>query len=84
MIRKRKGGINFKIPIRNLREFLGRHSWEKYNIMGSWGRNAGGVRQYVRSKAPRLRWTPDLHLSFVNAIQRLGGQDSKSSFLLFN
>lgn len=34
-----------------------------------------GVRQYVRSKMPRLRWTPDLHLSFVHAIHRLGGQE---------
>lgn len=37
----------------------------------------GGVRQYVRSKMPRLRWTPDLHLSFVHAVERLGGQESK-------
>jgi hypothetical protein len=35
------------------------------------------VRQYVRSKMPRLRWTPDLHLSFVHAVERLGGQESK-------
>ncbi|XP_049361247.1 uncharacterized protein LOC125825998 [Solanum verrucosum] len=33
------------------------------------------VRQYVRSKLPRLRWTPELHLSFVSAIDRLGGQE---------
>ncbi|GAV73589.1 Myb_DNA-binding domain-containing protein [Cephalotus follicularis] len=33
------------------------------------------VRPYVRSKMPRLRWTPDLHLRFVSAIERLGGQD---------
>ncbi|CAN4084224.1 unnamed protein product [Withania somnifera] len=33
------------------------------------------VRQYVRSKLPRLRWTPELHRSFVHAIQRLGGQE---------
>lgn len=35
------------------------------------------VRQYVRSKMPRLRWTPDLHLSFVHAVESLGGQGSK-------
>lgn len=35
-----------------------------------------GVRQYVRSKMPRLRWTPDLHHSFVHAVEKLGGQDS--------
>lgn len=35
----------------------------------------GTVRRYVRSKLPRLRWTPDLHRSFVHAIQRLGGQE---------
>ncbi|KAF8671372.1 hypothetical protein HU200_050086 [Digitaria exilis] len=32
---------------------------------------------YVRSKNPRLRWTPDLHLCFLRAVDRLGGQDRK-------
>ncbi|KAM0944645.1 putative transcription factor MYB-HB-like family [Dioscorea sansibarensis] len=39
------------------------------------GDRAPTVRQYVRSKLPRLRWTPDLHLSFVHAVERLGGQE---------
>ncbi|OVA13616.1 SANT/Myb domain [Macleaya cordata] len=38
-------------------------------------RTTSTVRQYVRSKMPRLRWTPDLHLSFVRAVERLGGQE---------
>ncbi|WVZ24676.1 hypothetical protein V8G54_003220 [Vigna mungo] len=33
------------------------------------------VRPYIRSKLPRLRWTPNLHLRFVPAVQRLGGQE---------
>ncbi|EEF34084.1 DNA binding protein, putative [Ricinus communis] len=33
------------------------------------------VRQYNRSKMPRLRWTPDLHLCFVHAVERLGGEE---------
>lgn len=33
------------------------------------------VRPYVRSKLPRLRWTPDLHFRFLHAVQRLGGQE---------
>ena len=37
----------------------------------------GSFRQYNRSKMPRLRWTPDLHLCFVHAVERLGGQDSQ-------
>ncbi|GLT89216.1 hypothetical protein SLE2022_072100 [Rubroshorea leprosula] len=36
---------------------------------------SGSVRQYNRSKMPRLRWTPDLHLCFVHAVERLGGQE---------
>lgn len=39
--------------------------------------NSGAVRQYVRSKMPRLRWTPDLHLAFIHAVERLGGQERK-------
>lgn len=36
------------------------------------------VRQYVRrSKMPRLRWTHDLHLCFVHAVETLGGPESK-------
>ena len=44
--------------------------------------SSSGVRPYVRSKVPRLRWTPDLHLCFVQAIDRLGGQESKIFKLL--
>ncbi|KAL7000692.1 hypothetical protein U1Q18_001845 [Sarracenia purpurea var. burkii] len=49
--------------------------------MGSCGRN-GTVRQYIRSKVPRLRWTPDLHHCFVHAIDRLGGQDKATPKLV--
>ena len=35
------------------------------------------VRPYVRSKLPRLRWTPQLHLSFLHAVELLGGVESK-------
>lgn len=49
--------------------------------MASCGRE-GVVRQYVRSKVPRLRWTPELHRCFVYAIETLGGHQSIYSFLL--
>ncbi|KAL7095263.1 hypothetical protein ACP275_10G012800 [Erythranthe tilingii] len=38
-------------------------------------KNKPSVRPYVRSKMPRLRWTPDLHLRFMHAVERLGGQE---------
>jgi len=44
--------------------------------MGSCGRE-GVVRQYIRSKVPRLRWTPELHRCFVYAIETLGGHHSE-------
>ncbi|XP_020109254.1 uncharacterized protein LOC109724741 isoform X2 [Ananas comosus] len=34
-----------------------------------------GVRQYNRSQVPRIRWTEELHRCFVNAVDRLGGED---------
>jgi hypothetical protein len=43
--------------------------------------SSSSVRPYIRSKNPRLRWTPELHLSFVRAVDRLGGQDRKQSDL---
>jgi hypothetical protein len=41
--------------------------------------SSSSVRPYVRSKNPRLRWTPELHLCFLRAVDRLGGQDRKRS-----
>ncbi|XP_055824005.1 myb family transcription factor MPH1-like [Solanum dulcamara] len=32
-----------------------------------------GVRQYKKSSIPRLRWTPQLHELFIEAVQHLGG-----------
>jgi hypothetical protein len=51
---------------------------------GDSGRKAAGaspssVRPYVRSKNPRLRWTPELHLCFLRAVDRLGGLDREQS-----
>ncbi|TYI77735.1 hypothetical protein E1A91_D06G162400v1 [Gossypium mustelinum] len=53
----------------------GNSSNNNNNIVGEKGNGRRRARQYVRSKLPRLRWTPDLHLSFVHSVERLGGQD---------
>lgn len=42
----------------------------------------GRVRQYIRSKVPRLRWTPNLHQCFLNAVERLGGRDKATPKLV--
>ncbi|XP_020084698.1 uncharacterized protein LOC109707663 isoform X2 [Ananas comosus] len=55
---------------------------EKEREMSNCGKSTGAVRQYIRSKVPRLRWTPDLHQCFVHAIERLGGQDKATPKLV--
>lgn len=44
------------------------------------------IRPYVRSKTPRLRWTPDLHRRFLQAVETLGGLESEihNIFIFFN
>ncbi|KAF8031578.1 hypothetical protein BT93_D0715 [Corymbia citriodora subsp. variegata] len=43
--------------------------------LGTISRRPSAVRPYVRSKTPRLRWTPELHQCFMHAVERLGGED---------
>ncbi|CAD6259962.1 unnamed protein product [Miscanthus lutarioriparius] len=49
---------------------------------GSSGRNGAVVRRYVRSKEPRMRWSADLHRSFLQAIDCLGGQHKATPKLI--
>ncbi|KAM1221630.1 hypothetical protein ACFX13_009474 [Malus domestica] len=37
----------------------------------------GALRQYVRSKVSRLRWTLELHRCFLQVIERLEGHTSE-------
>jgi len=57
----------------------GSTSYNNNSKIGDSSGRTSTVRQYNRSKMPRLRWTPDLHRSFVLAVERLGGQESNPS-----
>ncbi|ERN17413.1 hypothetical protein AMTR_s00037p00221530 [Amborella trichopoda] len=57
-------------------------SSENNSVGEDSSRPSGSVRQYIRSKMPRLRWTAELHHSFVNAVERLGGQSKATPKLV--
>ncbi|KAG6383992.1 hypothetical protein SASPL_156211 [Salvia splendens] len=41
------------------------------------------VRKYRKSLAPRLRWSPELHDRFVEAVENLGGRYRKTKLFIF-
>ncbi|KAJ8432931.1 hypothetical protein Cgig2_023061 [Carnegiea gigantea] len=49
-----------------------------HQYMDGGGGGSGGGVLVSRDPKPRLRWTPDLHQRFVDAVTKLGGPDSTS------
>ncbi|XP_024370607.1 uncharacterized protein [Physcomitrium patens] len=45
------------------------------NSLDEFKRDRANVRPYVRTSTQKLKWTPELHQCFMQAIDRLGGQD---------
>lgn len=58
------------------KEVKGERGGEGENGTEKSEKNGVIMRPYLRSKVPRLRWTPDLHRCFVQAIDMLGGEES--------
>ncbi|KAF7017738.1 unnamed protein product [Triticum aestivum] len=50
--------------------------------MGSSAKKQEAVRRYVRSRAPRMQWTAELHRSFLQAIECLGGEHNATPKLV--
>jgi len=55
----------------------GGYAFHHQYMDGGGGGSGGGVLM-SRDPKPRLRWTPDLHQLFVDAVTKLGGPDSTS------
>lgn len=47
--------------------------------MQGGGNDSGGLVLSTDAK-PRLKWTPDLHERFIEAVNQLGGADSESIY----
>ncbi|XVF27892.1 hypothetical protein REPUB_Repub14bG0148500 [Reevesia pubescens] len=58
-----------------MRSVTRRGGMDEINLGGEISLKSPIIRPYVRSKMPRLRWTPDLHQCFLHAVERLGGED---------
>lgn len=50
--------------------------------MGGSVKKQEAVRRYVRSRAPRMQWTAELHRSFLQAIECLGGEHNATPKLV--
>ena len=55
------------------------HSPTERHMMLQGGNGAGDPGLVLSTDAkPRLKWTPDLHERFIEAVNQLGGADSES------
>jgi len=59
-----------------------RHQMQDQRLPSPYAALASGEVSPVDPK-PRLRWTPELHERFVDAVTQLGGADSELPSLLF-
>ena len=73
--------LNPQYPVQGLsRNFNHLHNYQPHIYCRDFKRNTtrvvNGVKRSIR--APRMRWTTNLHAHFVHAVQLLGGHESKS------
>ncbi|XP_042479391.1 myb family transcription factor PHL11-like [Macadamia integrifolia] len=66
--------LSLSLNLKKMKNNEGERSLKRPSSAADIGFGTSPMRPYVRSKIPRIRWTPELHNCFLQAVRLLGGE----------